>query len=666
MRIEKRPDVTKRGKVQLMAARKASASSEDSASLPESTPAPSRSRRKSSAPALVSPASVQAAESAAPDLVSTVDALAEARLISSVLAHPDSLDDLLELSPEHFGVPAHSMIWAAILAADASGQPVDAVTVAHELARLGTLDRIGGPAGLDRIRTAPPALDELEAYLSIVMDRSLRRKLAAAAHRIAQSATSGAGDASLLAAAAQEDIFAATNSGRESTSIKNMPQVLDVLKERMATSRSSKLIGYATGLEELDEVTGGFSPGQLIVIGARPAMGKSVLLLQLARTIAEGTGLVVPFYSYEMSIEEIGFRLLSSSTGIPMPELMRGWVPSGMDRVLAAEVEKLKAVSLLLDDSPPPTVGALRAAVRRQARRAPVGAVVVDYMQLMKGDARRSENRTQEVSEISRELKLMAKELKTVVIAASQLNRQVESRAGAARRPQLSDLRESGCLPASARILRADTGAEVTIGELYDQGATSIPVWSFDDELKCVPRTMTHVFRTGHKEVFSLRTASGRTLEATASHPLLTYAGWKPLGTLAAGDRIAVPRLTPSTRDVLEDVPVTSDVFWDEIVEVESIGFQDVFDATVPGTHNFIANNVIVHNSVEQDANLVMFLHRESMYSLEAPQDEAELIIGKNRQGPSGITIPLRWEGSTVRFKPLPKTQVGKTDDYFN
>ena len=195
----------------------------------------------------------------------------------------------------------------------------------------------------------------------------------------------------------------------------------------------------------------------------------------------------------------------------------------------------------------------IRAKCRRLKQRQGLRLVIIDYLQLM-SSPKRVENRQQEVSEMSRSLKLLAKEIDVPVVALSQLNRGPEQRND--KKPLLSDLRESGCLTAGTRILRADTGAEVTLGELVASGERDVAVWSLDERLRLIPRTMTHAFPSGVKEVFRVRLRSGREVEATGNHPFLTYQGWQPLGALQTGSRVAAPRHTPGPID-LQSMPET-------------------------------------------------------------------------------------------------------------
>jgi replicative DNA helicase len=201
---------------------------------------------------------------------------------------------------------------------------------------------------------------------------------------------------------------------------------------------------------------------------------------------------------------------------------------------------------MFIDDSPNMSMMEIRAKCRRLKQQHDLRLVIIDYLQLMTSP-KRVENRQQEVSELSRSLKLLAKELNVPVIAVAQLNRGPEQRTD--KRPMLSDLRESGCLTAETRILRADTGAEVRLGDLVQSGQRDVPVWSLDDRLKLVPARLTHAFATGTKEVFLVRLRSGREVNATENHPFLTLDGWRQLGDIAVGTRVAVPRQVPAPLD---------------------------------------------------------------------------------------------------------------------
>jgi replicative DNA helicase len=540
-----------------------------------------------------------------------------------------------------------------------------------------------------------------------------------------------------------------------------------------------------------------------------------------------------------MSRTEITMRLLSAEASIQLQNMRKGTMRDEDWTRLARTMGEVSDAPLFIDDSPNMSLMEIRAKCRRLKQRDNLRLVIIDYLQLM-SSGKRVESRQQEVSEFSRALKLLAKELEVPVIAISQLNRGSEQRTD--KRPQMSDLRESGCLTADTRILRADTGAETSMGELYAEGATNVPVWALDDSLRYVQRHLTHVFPTGTKPVFRLNLASGKTIRATGNHPFLAYEGWTQLGDLCPGSRVAVPRHVPAphalmqwqdeseiallahnlsgmargpvpgsaverfvpasvfhsskhqigifikqlwvldgavrrhrsggggrvylmsqSRQLLDDVsrlllrfgiscrirhgrngftldvigvddqrrflqeidvhgdrnaegaalldivrsrsgnragaettaPVwrrvceaitganlaskndahvdalclgqvvqvledsdleltaVNDVLWDSVVSIEPDGVEEVYDATVLGTHNFIANGIAVHNSIEQDADLVILLHRESMYERESPREgEADLIVAKHRNGPTD-TITVAFQGHYSRFQNM-------------
>ncbi|MFR9753894.1 replicative DNA helicase [Nocardia sp. 004] len=267
----------------------------------------------------------------------------------------------------------------------------------------------------------------------------------------------------------------------------------------------------------------------------------STLGMDFMRSCSVKHGLASVIFSLEMSRTEIVMRLLSAEAKIKLGDMRSGRMSDDDWTKLARRMSEISEAPLFVDDSPNLTMMEIRAKARRLKQRHDLRLVVVDYLQLMTS-GKKVESRQQEVSDFSRNLKLLAKELEVPVVAISQLNRGPEQRTD--KRPMVSDLRESGCLPASTRILRADTGAETTLGELLTSGEQPL-VWSLDERMRMVARPMVKVFSSGRKEVFRLRLASGREVEATGNHPFLTVDGWIPLAKLAAGDRLAIPRHVP-------------------------------------------------------------------------------------------------------------------------
>ncbi|MFD6390559.1 replicative DNA helicase [Nocardia sp. NPDC060259] len=267
----------------------------------------------------------------------------------------------------------------------------------------------------------------------------------------------------------------------------------------------------------------------------------STLGMDFMRSCSIKHGMASVIFSLEMSRTEIVMRLLSAEAKIKLGDMRSGRMSDDDWTKLARRMSEISEAPLFVDDSPNLTMMEIRAKARRLKQRHDLKLVVVDYLQLM-SSGKKVESRQQEVSEFSRHLKLLAKELEVPVIAISQLNRGPEQRTD--KRPMVSDLRESGCMPASTRILRADNGAEVTLGELIASGEQPL-VWSLDERMRMVARPMVKVFPSGRKEVFRLRLASGREVEATGNHPFLTVDGWIALDKLAVGDRLATPRRVP-------------------------------------------------------------------------------------------------------------------------
>ncbi len=395
----------------------------------------------------------------------------------------------------------------------------------------------------------------------------------------------------------------------------------------------------------------------------------------------------VAIFSLEMSKEQLVERMLCEQARIDAQRMHRGTLSDVEYERLAGALGPLGDAPVFIDDSPMLDDLTLRLKARQARSREGIEMIILDYLQLMHGRSRDGDsNRVQEVSAISRALKSIARELRIPVVAISQLSRAPEARPD--KRPILSDLRESGCLTVDTCLLRADTGAAVPLAYLLEHGCEGVWVWAVDDDHRLRPSPLLRVFPSGVKPVFRLRLASGREVSASGNHRFLGREGWERLDRLGVGDRLAVPGRIPvpvgqmplhvswpapsadaagpgrslagqpwrdgGRQSAVVDVPAAGDVSWDRVAEIEPLGEQPVYDGTVAGTHNFIANGIVAHNSIEQDADIVMFLYRDEYYNREKTEKPgiAEIILAKHRNGPTG-TVELIFRRELTRFENL-------------
>ncbi|MEU5027120.1 replicative DNA helicase [Streptomyces milbemycinicus] len=482
---------------------------------------------------------------------------AEQSVLGGMLLSKDAIADVVEvLKGNDFYRPAHETVYQAILDLYAKGEPADPITVAAELTKRGEIARVGGASYLHTLVQSVPTAANAEYYAEIVHERAVLRRLVEAGTRITQMGYAADGDVDEIVNNAQAEIYAVTEQ-RTSEDYLPLGDIMEGALDEIEAigSRSGQMSGVPTGFTDLDALTNGLHPGQMIVIAARPAMGKSTLALDFSRACSIKNNMPSVIFSLEMGRNEIAMRLLSAEARVALHHMRSGSMTDEDWTRLARRMPDVSAAPLYIDDSPNLSMMEIRAKCRRLKQRNDLQLVVIDYLQLMQsGGARRPESRQQEVSDMSRNLKLLAKELEVPVIALSQLNRGPEQRTD--KKPMVSDLRESGCMTADTTLLRADTGAPVSFAELMADGHEGVLVWSLDEHRRLVPAPVTNVFASGVKQVYRLRLASGREVKATANHKFLTFGEWRPLGDLAVGDRIAVPRSTPA--------PLSAGIGWSE------------------------------------------------------------------------------------------------------
>ena len=380
------------------------------------------------------------------------DLLAEQSTLGGMLLSKDAVADVVEvLRGRDFYHPKHEIIFDAILSLYSHGEPTDVITVSDELTKTGMLQRAGGVDYLHSIVSVVPTAASSGHYASIVAEKAVLRRLVDAGTRIVNMGYASEGEPAELVNIAQTEIYQVSGGVEGEDYVPLTEAVRDAVDEiEAAKGTGGQLMGVPSGFRDLDQLTNGFHRGQLVLVAARPALGKSTLALDFARSAAIKHSQPTIVFSLEMGRAEIAMRLLSAEAAIPLQKMRKGMIEQRDWTTIAQVRGDIDSAPLYIDDSPNMTLVEIRAKCRRLKQRVGLKMVVIDYLQLMTS-GKRVESRQQEVSEFSRALKLLAKELQVPVIALSQLNCGPEQRAD--RKPQLSDLRESGSLEQDADVV---------------------------------------------------------------------------------------------------------------------------------------------------------------------------------------------------------------------
>ncbi len=637
---------------------------------------------------------------------------AEQSVLGGLMLDNNAWDKVADLVAEDdFYRRDHRLIFRAINELIERRQPCDAVTISETLESHGELGDVGGLAYLGTLARETPSAANVRAYASIVRERAILRRLIQVGGEIAQSVYAADGrEAGELIDEAERRVFEIADSGqRRGSGFQPLKEILTKSLDRLDTLYNTEgdITGVATGYNEMDKKTAGLQRGDLIVIAGRPSMGKSSLAVNIAENAAlSKAGIPTAIFSMEMSAEQLSFRMIGSIGRVNQSSLRTGNISDDdWDRVNSS-VKLMTRAPIFIDDTPALSPTEVRARARRLKREHGLGLIIVDYLQLMQV-AGTKENRATEISEISRSLKALAKELDLPIIALSQLNRSVEQRTD--KRPVMSDLRE--CVASDTLVLLAD-GRRVPICELI---GSQPQVLSMSPQGKVVAAKSDKVWCVGKRPLLEIVLASGRRLRATAQHRLYGGDGWQRVDELRIGERLAYVKRMPekvaffrqtykraATRERIwhslvklsaahSNVPTAMatlsgasvgfdlrpcfasaypswaantrfgqanairDLTWDPITSVEPAGEAEVFDLTVPGLENWLADGIVSHNSgaIEQDADLIVFIYRDEVYNPDTQRKGiADIIIAKQRNGPIG-DFRLTFLGEYTRFENL-------------
>ncbi|MCK4473683.1 replicative DNA helicase [Candidatus Parcubacteria bacterium] len=449
------------------------------------------------------------------------------------------------LKPRDFYNKSHQDIYQCSLDLFEKGEPIDLLSLSNRLKEKTQLEEIGGNSYLTELINSVPTASNVFSYAKIVQQKRILRDLISVSHEIGVLGYNETEDTDILLDEAEKKIFSIAQKSLTQNFVPVKATLEDAFERIDRLSKHKENIrGLATGFIGLDNILAGLQKSDLLILASRPSLGKSTLALNIAAHIAINQKEPVGIFSLEMSRDQIVDRLIASTANVDLWRLRTGRLSdSGDDNDFSRIQQALGVLSeapIYIDDAVSANVLQMKAMSRRLQANKGLGLIIVDYLQLMESRDFRI-NMVQQMSEISRSLKGLARELNVPVLALSQLSRAVEQRSP--QIPRLSDLRESGCLTGDTLIIKTDTGERIPIKELAERkNQTPVEILSIEDAYKLKSHKMIKVFPSGKKMVFELKTRSGRKIKASANHPFFKLDGWRRLDELKVNDFIALPR----------------------------------------------------------------------------------------------------------------------------
>nr|QXI87984.1 DnaB [Sargassum henslowianum] len=559
--------------------------------------------------------------------------LAEKLVLSSVLTIPETILVVSQKLPiEAFYLETHQIIYKALLILYAEGKTIDYINLITWIQDNGFLLKIGGSHVILKLLNQISKINNLDEYISLIYEKYLRRLLIQLGEEIIELGYSTNLPLETIFAKIEQRYFCLAENKSTKHLISAKQGLQQIAKEIEQRLKSPHLSGLKTTFIELDIITQGFQNSDLIIIAGRPSMGKTAFAFHLAKNIAQSHDTSVVFFSLEMTKQQLLYRLLASEVKITSTRLRASRIKETEWFQIHKVINKLSSLKLFIDDTPELSVNDVKLKVKSINFESikKISLVVIDYLQLLE-EIDQNINRVQELSKITRALKKLARDLNIPIIVLSQLSRNVESRVN--KKPILADLRESGC-----------------INFFFDNSVinkiknSTIYCWTGRLLSK---QKLSDIKFTGQKPIYKLSTNLGWSIFLTSDHKILTEKGWKKLNQVTSNDLISIKLLF-----YLNSINYyhKSFITWDKIIKINYQKLGNVYDLRISSYSNYLVNRMVVHNSIEQDADIVIMLYRDDYYNKEnSEKNIIELIIAKHRNGPIGST-KLIFDPKFLRF----------------
>lgn len=547
--------------------------------------------------------------------------LAEQAVLNILLTNPTLIENnLSKLNIECFYFEPHRLIFLAILKLSEKRIPVNLTTLISYLQDKQELELIGGLQRVISIINRFENFSDLEEYIKLLKEKYVRRLMIESGKQIILWGYTTSIDTNTLLNEIEQLIFN-LNENNLTDKIYNSAEIMDdIFQDMVSKIKKDESLGFKSSYHDLDSIIQGFQKSDLIIVAGRPSMGKTAFALNLGKNIVKIYNVPLVLFTLEMSRQQIIYRFISTEAQINANKLKSNKMTEVEWKILSQTMTDISQMPIFIDDNPNISILDIRNKLRKIfLAKEKEGVVIIDYLQLLKG-TNNIDNRVQEISIITRNLKILAKEFNLPIIVLSQLSRSVESRIN--KRPMLSDLRESGCI------------------SIENPKHTELN-YSLNKNNIFKPQDNSKFILKGIKPTFQLEFENNVKVLLTSNHLILTKKGWTRLLELNPFS---------NTYSITLEINKTKKFKYQKIKNFKYIGLKEVYDKTVPILHNYLKDGIILHNSIEQDADVVIMLYREEYYTEKSSDPHlTEFIVAKHRNGPIG-TAKLLFDPTLTTF----------------
>jgi len=557
--------------------------------------------------------------------------LAEKIVLGSIINYSDSINFVSQiLTVETFYLPKHQIIYKAALVLNSDSKTVDLVTLVTWLQDNNLLEQIGGIETLNRLCEKIVSFVNLNEYTELIKDKYIRRLLINFGDEIIELGYQTNLPLEKIFNKIEKKIFALNQKNIDNNLATTAEILTDIVSQLHQQDKSLYFSGYSCRFFDLDAMTQGFQKSDLIIIAGRPSMGKTAFSLNIALDICFKYNSPIIFFSLEMTKQQLVYRLLAIETEIPTSRLKLNNLREDEWPKLNTALKKLSSLPFYIDDTPNISISEIHFKIQKiKSQLGNIGLIIIDYLQLLES-IKKTENRVQEISQITRNLKVFAREFNIPIIVLSQLSRNVESRNN--KRPILSDLRESGCIALKEKNVNKN-------GNFLEQ-------FKLHSLMNCkLIKTINYKLHfTGIKPIYFINSNSGLFILTTSNHKILSENYWLRV------DKIKKKYTIKINLSVYLKKKFLKSILNEKINKIKYKNLKKVYDFEIVKSKTFLKNGFILHNSIEQDADIVLMLYRENYYN-EQTNDKnlAEIIIAKHRNGPTG-TIKLDFDCYLTKF----------------